>query len=349
MAKNLFTALQKIASEASSPVTVNEQGNQELLIAQDTAKINDVTNLASTMYPNNPDKRFAYWKKNISLDGMSNEARAMYWKQYEQMHPRGLDGAKSDFVNVTLNELGLTIGVSNKEFLLRDRIANSPPWAQQILEPELAKYSTVVANANYSKANQVYSKALQEKVNRFVSQNSLDPDISIDQHTSDFLKMEQLNLLDVASVVNGRVGAHNDKGEFIPGFALADRKMVFPNDAFGTPSPVEQVLVRNTATKPIKDALETKIINQRSDIARQERATAMEATKMLEDGSYTIDRWGEAFSINPESSPMDQVMRGLKGEIKTGRIKSEQELIEGIYTAMAKYPSMFGDLNATEQ
>jgi hypothetical protein len=157
--------------------------------------------------------------------------------------------------------------------------------------------------------------------------------------------MEQLNLFDVASVSNGRIGAHDQSGQFVPGFAIADRKQIFPKDVYGTPSVAEQVIVRDTATKPIKDAVETRIINQRSSISRQERLSAMEATKLLETGHYSMDRWGEAFSINPEASKEDQISRGLKGEITAGRIKSNKDLIEGIYTAMTKYPTMFGDLN----
>jgi hypothetical protein len=71
----------------------------------------------------------------------------------------------------------------------------------------------------------------------------------------------------------------------------------------------------------------------------------MESTKLLEQGFYTLDRCGEAFSINAESSPQDQIIRGLKGEIASKRITNEQELAESIYTAMTKYPNMFGDLN----
>jgi len=343
--KNLFASLQKIAAEAKGSISTNDTGNEKLIDSQDISKIKNATQIANDMYPDHAAKRFDYWKKSVSLDGMSNTARNEYWKTYEKMHPRGLDGAKSDFINVTLNEVGLVNGVSNKEFLLRDRISNSPPWANDVLGSELAKYSTVVANANMSKASQVYGKSLQDKINRFVHSASLDPDVSVDQHTSDFLRMEQLNLFDVASVSNGRIGAHDQSGQFVPGFAIADRKQIFPKDFYGTPSVAEQVIVRDTATKPIKDAVETRIINQRSSISRQERLSAMEATKLLETGHYSMDRWGEAFSINPEASKEDQISRGLKGEIAAGRIKSNKDLIEGIYTAMTKYPTMFGDLN----
>jgi hypothetical protein len=346
--KDLFASLQQVAEEATGKqVTVNNTGSADMIAKQDIAKIKDTAAVAQRMYPDNAQNAFNYWKRNLTLDGMSNEGRNAYWKQYEQMHPNGTDGAKSDFINVTLNELNYINGVSNKEIMLRERIANSPPWAEKVLGSELAKYSTAVANANFSKANQVYSKSLTDRVNRFVVDNDLDPDVAIDQHTNDMLRMEQLNLGEVASVVNGRVGAYTNKGQFIPGFAIKDRSQIFPNDTVGVPSEAEQLLVRDTAAKPIKDAIETKIINQRSGISRQERLSAFGVSQLLESGHYPIDRWGEAFSANPESDPQSQIVRGLQGEISAGRIKQEGDLIESIYTAMNKYPHMFGDLNDT--
>ena len=347
--KDLMSSLQKIASESVSGTVVVSTKEQELIDTQDVAKIKQVAEVAAKMYPNNPANRFNYWKKNINIDGMSNNARNEYWKTYQNIHPRGIEGAQSDFINVTLNEVNLIGGVSNKEFFLRDRLDNSPAWARTMLEPELAKLSTTVANANLSKANQVYSKSLSDKVNNFILQNDLDPDVSVEQHTADFVRLEQLNLFDVANVVNGRIGIYGENTGFIPGFAVENRQQVFPKDQFGTPSFAEQVLVRDSAINPIKQAVDMKLSAQRSAISRQERQSAMEATKLLEQGFYTLDRWGEAFSINAESNPQDQIIRGLKGEIASKRITNEQELAESIYTAMSKYPTMFGDLNGTTE
>ena len=344
--KDLYASLQKIASESTNNLQAPDTtGNDKTIITDYVSKIKGAVDLAKQMYPNNQDSQFNYWKKSVSLDGMPNDARNVYWKTYEQMHPRGAEGAKNDFVNTTLNEVNMINGVSNKEFLLRERMTNSPSWAQSALGPELAKYSTAVANANFSKANQVYINNLTDKMNKIGVNAPLDPDVSIDQHTADFLKMEQLNMLDVGQVVNGRVGAYTTQGEFIPGFAINDRKDIFPNDIYGTPSMAEQMLVRNNATQPIKDAIELNLVNQRSSISRQERQSAMGATNLLEQGHYSIDRWGEAFAINPESDPQSQIERGLRGEINTGRIKSNKDLYESIYTAMVKYPNMFGGLN----
>lgn len=343
--KDLYSSLQKIASESMTSSTKADNIDTEMVDAQDIAKISSVKQLAERMYPNDKSRQLYYLKKNVDIAGMSNAARNEYWKTYETIHPRGRDGATSDLVNTTLNEVGMISGVSNKEFFLRDRMASVPPWASAALEPELAKVSTVVATANFSKANQVYTKTVQDKLGKFLTSADLDPDVSVDQHTADFLKLEQMNLFDVASVVNGRIGAYDPSGKFVPGFGIDSRSRVMPNDPYGSPSAAEQTIVKDTAAQPIKEAIETKIYSQRKDIARQEVQSAMQATKLLETGHYSIDRWNEAFSINPESDPMSQIQRGLKGEIAAGRIKNEKDLEESIYTAMSKYPSMFGELN----
>jgi len=343
--KDLYSSLKQIASESVGVKNQNEQANKDLINKQDIASISSVAETAARMYPNNKQKQFDYWKRNTNINGLTNDARNTYWKTYEKMHPRGLDGAKSDFINVTLIEMGYISGVSNKEFFLRDKVANSPQWAREVLEPELAKLSTTVANANLSKAAQVYSKSLQEKLNKFISTNELDPDVSVDQHTADLVKLEQMNLFDVSRVINGRIGVYDQSNNFIPGFAVEERAQIFPDDQFGTPSFAEQVLVRDAAIAPVKEAIDTRVSAQRSQISIQERQAAMESTKMLEQGSFTVDRWGEAFSINPESSPQDQILRGLRGEINSKRITTERQLAETIYTAMSKYPTMFGDIN----
>lgn len=345
--KDLYSSLQKIASESVGSVSTNDTGNKDIIDKQDMSRIQETMKLANQMYPNDADKRFQYWKRNTSLDGSSAKVKNFYWKQYEKMHPNGLDGAKADLINTTLTELSYINGVSNKEFFLRDRIAYAPEWARASLEPELAKLSTSVATANLSKATQVYSKSLQEKLNKFVVNNDLDADVSIEQHTNDFVKLEQLNLFDVASVVNGRVGVYGQNGEFIPGFAVEDRKQVFPKDPYGMPSVAEQLMIKDSAVKPIKEAIEGKVYTQRSGIAQQERQSIFETTKKLENGDFTIDKWTEAFSIGADITPSQLIATGLKGEIKAGRVKSATELTEAIYSAMVKYPSMFGDLNGT--
>jgi hypothetical protein len=49
--------------------------------------------------------------------------------------------------------------------------------------------------------------------------------------------------------------------------------------------------------------------------------------------------------MNPESNPQEEILRGLKGEISSKRVKTYQDLAQTIYTAMSKYGNMLGENN----
>lgn len=343
--KDLYSSLQQIATESIvGPAAAKAPDANKLITMEETAKIDSITKRASSMYPNSPEDRFTYWKKNTDITGLSNEAKQYYWKAYQQMNPRGFEGTKEDFVNVTARELNQITGVTAKEFFLRDRIANSPDWVKPLLEPELAKISTVVANANYNKSAQVYANDVRGRSKVFLSKAQLDPDTAIDDHTNDLVRLEQLNLLDVADVVNGRAGVRKDDGTFVPSFAIKDRSDIFKNDIFGSPSAAEQLKVKETATSYFKEAVEESIYMNRNQIKQQERTSEMESIRMLEEGKFTIDRWGEAFSMVPESDKREQIIRGIKGEIAAKRVSSYKDLAQTIYTAMSQYGDMLGDM-----
>jgi hypothetical protein len=344
--KDLYSSLQQIATESVvGPAAAKAPDANKLIAAEEKMKLDAATKRAMSMYPNAPEDRFNYWKKSVDTTGLSNEAKQYYWKAYQDLNPRGFEGTKEDFINVTARELKQISGTTAKEFFLRDRIANSPDWVKPILEPELAKISTVVANANYNKSAQVYADDVRGRSKVFLSKATLDPDTAIDDHTNDLVRLEQLNLLDVADVVNGRAGVYKDDGTFVPSFAIKDRNDIFNNDIYGSPSAAEQLKVKETASPYFKEAIEESIYMNRNKIKQDERASEAAATKMLEEGKFTVDKWGEAFSMVPESDKRQQIIRGIKGEIAAKRVSSYKDLAQTIYTAMSQYGDMLGDMN----
>lgn len=338
--KDLYQSLAEIAKQSVNIVPTEDPNKQ--IIKRETDQIKKMADLASKMYPQNKDTQFEYFKKNVNISGMTNEAKDFYWNQYQKINPRGLEGTRQDYINITARELDMISGVSKKEFFLRNKLATAPAWVKDVLEPELAKLSTVVANANYSKATKVYEEDVKVRSNAFLSNANLDPDVSIEDHTTDLVKLEQMNLFDVAAVVNGRAGVYNKQNQFVPGFAIEGRNQIIPDDPYGSPSAEEQLRIRETTTPYFKSAVERKLYSNQSVINREEQMSAMMASKMLEDGKFTIDRWSEAFSMNPEASPQDAIMRGIRGEIKSKRVQTYQDLAQTIYTAMNTYGNMFG-------
>ena len=205
---DFYNELQKMATDAApqQQMETRAENVDDGLSTQAQAKLQGSTDLAMQMYPNAADERFDFWKKQNKPEEMDQTTKDIYWKTYEQMHPEGIVGATRDFVDVTkveMDSIGSSVG---KEFFLRDRLVNTPVWARKELDPMLGVLSATVANSNYSKSQQVYMKDLELRSMHFASKSNLDPDVSIDSHTADAVKLEQLNLLELGTVQQGRIG-----------------------------------------------------------------------------------------------------------------------------------------------
>lgn len=340
MNNNLFNQLQTMAMQAmpqnySQPETVDSvvDNEQIQLLGKKRKQVFE-------MFPDNSQERFNYWKTQVDTTGMTAKAKQTYWKDYEAMHPEGIVGAKRDFVDVTKRELDYIESPVAKEFFLRERLDNTPEWARKELDPILGELSTIVANSNYAKAQQVYMKDLDLRINRFAVLAQLDPDVSVENHTTDITKLEQMNLLEVAKVEQGRVGVYSKGGQFIPAFGLQSRNDVFENDSNGSPSLEEQSVIRSLAPTIIKKAIQGNLAVARNKIMADERAGIAVAEKYLTDGAFNFDQWDTAFSMLHSVPMYDKIKLGLRGEITAGRIKTESDLKSAIYQSVSKYSSV---------
>ena len=340
---NFYNELQNIAS-ASMPVTTtntNPTNIEEGLSKQATARLKESTDLAMQMYPSEAGERFDFWKKQNNPESMDTDTKNVYWKTYEQMHPEGIVGAKRDFVDVTKRELDVIGSNVGKEYFLRDRLVNTPAWARKELDPILGELSANVANSNYSKSQQVYMKDLDLRASHFAAKAQLDPDVSVDTHTEDAVKLEQLNLLELGTVVQGRIGVYNEDGQFYPAFGIKDRTEIFKKDIDASPSLEEQSVVRGIAPNIIRRAVEGNLALNRNKIQTQERTGEAVASNYLTTGAFGIDKWNTAFAMLPNVTNYDKLKQGIQGEISSGRITSEKDLIRTIYQSMVTYGHLF--------
>lgn len=338
---NFYNELQNIASQAV-PSQQNKQVNVDDMVSkQAITKLTDNTNLAMSMYPSEAGERFDFWKKQNNINFMDDKTKEVYWKTYEKMHPEGIVGAKRDFVDVTKVELSRIDSNVGKEFFLRERLNKTPQWARKELDPLLGEISTNVANSNYSKAQQIYMNDLDARITSLVAKTEFDPDIPLDIHTQDAVKLEQLNLLEVGRVEQGRIGVYNEKGKFYPAFGIKDRNEIFPNDVTTNPSIQEQDVVRSLSPNIIRKAIEGNLAFNRSNIQIQEKIGSSIASNYLTTGAFGIDKWNTAFAMLPNVTNYDKLKQGIQGEIFSGRITSEKDLIRTIYQSMVTYGHLF--------
>ena len=161
--KDLYSSLQAIAQQSLGTQKPTESATKKIIETEINNLKKNLSN-AEAMYPLDTAKRFQYWKKNTDISGLSSEAKAFYWDTYATLNPKGLDGAKTEYLNITRNELNVIGGSANKEFFLREKLATAPQWIKEDLEPELAKISTMVANSNYVKSTKVYEQDAKNRI-----------------------------------------------------------------------------------------------------------------------------------------------------------------------------------------
>jgi len=268
--------------------------------------------------------------------------RNQYWSTAMGLFPGSQEQAKS-FLKAHIDSQ--TKGDSyQEEVALRNLSTKIPDWAVSEVKPRIDFLQSQNANQNLMKAVNLYKKNLTQRL-LVLTQNPLDLDVPEEEHVKDFLKLEGLNLLDVARVENGRLITANDKGTIIPAFQLEDRKQVLKKDTNGTPIPSEMDLIYRVAPDLIKEAVKNNIQKNKEIVNLGNKAASAAAMKMLESGDLSLPDWGEAFSITSGLEP-DMVMgAAIKGSAKKNPYKSVSDIVAETMQIDRTYPDLMSEIN----
>ena len=345
MNQDLMNQLQQIASGKVYSGSDSYDKINEVKAGDLKRKLNQLESDIKQMYPTKPEKVFETFKqqtKNIALP--TDSIKEFYWNKYLDMHPDGRDAAKSLLVRQTEQEMDMFNSPAEKEFFLRDKVSRFPSWLTKEFKGDIQNLSFRNSYSNLSKSKQVYKDDLSKRLSK-LADRQLDPDVGEEAHVNDLMKLEKMNLMDVADSLNGRFGVADKNGNFNPAFDLKDRSQVFPNQSDSTPGPDEQLMVDDLAPPFIRDYVKGNLANQRSRINMDNKASEGVAGMMLEQGKFTMDKWGEAFSMFAKPDYTALIERGLKGEINSGRVRSDEDLTKAIYMATNQYKDLLGDTN----
>ena len=305
-------------------------------------KLKKIETEIKDMYPKNKKKVFETWVQATKDFPMpTKNFKEYYWNRYLDIHPEDNDTAKKELIKNTELELGMLETPTEKEHYLRDKVSRWPEWLIKEFKDDLQNFSTRNADVNFNKAKQVYKDDLSKRLGN-LSSKELDPDVSEEAHIDDLLKLEKMNLMDVADALNGRFGVTGKDGKFMPAFDLQDRNQIIPNDPFGSPSTDEQLMIDELAPEFIRNYVKGNLANQRAKINLDNQASEGVASSMLETGALTPDRWSEAFSIFSKPEYTTLLKKGMIGEIESGRIKSDEDIVKTLYMAMSQYKDLLG-------
>ena len=338
-----LSKLQQLATGSVYTGKTSYENVSEIRASKLKDKLNKMEKEIVEMYPKNKQKVFETWIQATKDFPMPTSSfKEYYWNKYLNLHPENKKTAKEELINRTASELQLIQTPQEKEHYLRDKVSRWPEWLTSEFKDDLQNYSTRVSDSNLNKSKQLYKDNLSKRLVN-LSNKELDPDVSEESHIDDLLKLERMNLLDVADVLNGRFGVSNKEGTFIPSFDLQDRTQVFPQDPYGSPTTDEQLMIDDLAPDFIRQYVKGNVSNQRAKINMDNKATEALAASMLETGSLTPDKWSEAFSMISKPSYMDLIKRGMMGEVESGRVKSNEDIVKTIYMALSQYKDLLGE------
>jgi len=305
-------------------------------------KLKNIEKEIRDMYPKKPQKVFETWVQATKDFPMpTKDFREFYWDKYLSIHPKDRKEAKQELIDKAAQELQLLETPQEKEHFIRDKVSRWPEWLVNEFKDDLQNYSAKNSDANLSKAKQVYKDDLSKRLGN-LSDRELDPDVSEEAHIDDLLKLEKMNLMDVADSINGRFGVAGRDGGFIPAFDLQDRSQVFEQDPYGTPSTDEQLMIDELAPDFIRNYVKGNVANQRAKINIDNKASEGVANMMLETGTLTPDKWSEAFSMISKPEYMTLLKKGMLGEIESGRAKSDEDIVKTLYMALSQYKDLLG-------
>jgi hypothetical protein len=344
MKPELLNQLQQIATgSVYSGSKTNDKDVSKIRETKLKDKLKKIETEIKAMYPNNKTKFFKTWEQATKDFPMPTESfKEFYWNKYLELNPEKTDKVKKDLVNKFVLELNSLETPTQKEHFIRDKISRMPNWLVNEVKDDLQNYSVRNSDTNFNKAKQVYKDDLSKRLNS-LADRALDPDVSEEAHINDLLKLEKMNLMDVSEAFNGRFGVVGRDGGFIPAFDLEDRNQVFPNDIYGAPNTDEQLLIDELAPDFIRQYVKGNISNQREKIELDNKASEGVASMMLESGTLTPDKWGEAFSMFSKPEYTTLMKKGLRGELESGRISNSEDMVKSIYMILSQYKDLLGE------
>ena len=249
----------------------------------------------------------------------------------EKEFPGSPDQARGEIRNRAMSELDSSDSTV-KEQRLRNQMTKAPSWLVNEMAPELDSLSASNSNKNLAKSKMIYSRTLEQKIQN-LNLTELDPDVPVEVHLDEMVKLEAMGLLDTARVVNGRLTVVNPNGQIQPAFAITKD---IESMGFMDPNSPENQLIFTVAPKIFKPHIEAAISNSSDSTGMTNRASSGAAIRMLRDGSLPIDEWGDALSLINENQS-GGIEAGLEGLVKKNPFMNEDEAYKNSIDIMMKY------------
>ena len=229
-----------------------------------------------------PAEAWATWYEN-SMSNIDSDNADDIWSFAEQNHPQGKDAAR-DYLR---RKVEPTNDPFVDETTLRNQMTKAPSWFVEENMPKLNQLGATVSNQNLVKARRIYSESFKKNLQK-LDLGGLDPDVPLEVHINDLVKIEMMGSTEMASVVNGRLAVATQDGNIQPAFMIDQPQDLSTDSELGLISQIVPAIAEPIMKLAMKNAVDLQAMDNRMASG----ATA----KMLKDG-LPVEQWGDAFSI----------------------------------------------------
>ena len=336
---NNLDKLYQIATNTTPQSSIHNQllkrnSKQNLMKAQKEVGLSKVSN-------SDPYLAFTSWFDSTQKY-VDNDNRNDYWNLVLQNFPGSSEQA-NQFLKAHI-ESKAKGDFYAEEVNLRNLMTKIPDWAIKEYKPRLDFLQSQNSNQNLMKAVNLYKTNLKQRLEK-LGEQPLDLDVPEEEHIKDFLKLESLNLLDVARIENGRLVTVNEKGTIVPVFQIEDRKQILSKDKNGNPIPSEMDLIYKVAPDLIANTVKQNLQKSKELSTIGNKTASAAAMRMLESGDLDIPNWGEAMSITSELEPQTVLNSAIRGLIKKDPYKSRDKIIADVMQIENTYPDILSEIN----
>lgn len=258
-----------------------------------------------------PYTAWTEWYRSNKNELDSNNADDV-WDFAESNFPGSRDQAREWLKNEVSTSTNSQDPAIN-DISLRENLAKSPSWLAEEMMPAVEQNAATVSNQNMTKAKNVYQKTVLGKLQN-IDLSELDPDVAIEEHINDIVRLEAAGLANGISVVNGRFAAVSQNGQLVPAFSLN-----YDNSAIGDGPEIEEMYeILHPVIKPL---IESAVSSSRSKMGLNNRAARGAAINMLSSGQMPISEWQNALSLLGDVDGV--VDAGIKGIAKPSMTDEE--------------------------
>lgn len=266
-----------------------------------------------------PYKAWTNWYRDSKKDLDSDNADDV-WDFAEKNFPGSPEQArgwlKNDVVSSSENQ-----DPAIKDINLRENLSKSPSWLASEMLPEVDKLSATVSNQNMTKAKTVFQRSVMDKLAK-VDLTQLDPDVAVEEHVADLIRMETAGIADSVTVVNGRFAGMGPNGKVMPAFALG-----MNNSSIGNGPEMEEMFAILLPT--VKPVIESALSNNRSMMGLNNQAARGATVNMLKNGDMPISEWQNAISMLGD--PDGVIDAGISGLVnKNPNMSREQAIMNAV-------------------